>query len=152
MSRLGRTVSPLPSCSVTVCLCLVLVSVMVKVTGGVASGPMDPDTLLHCHQDQECRPIVSCPPVLDLVRDVKDDAATSPWRLNIVHVVRDRICGHVAKRKVCCPKKHLKQVRRNCETGNAMPVWYFGRNRKYFIKICETFRSIYPRSKVTTTT
>ena len=40
MSRLGRTVSPLPSCSVTVCcLCLVLVSVMVKVTGGVASAP-----------------------------------------------------------------------------------------------------------------
>ena len=117
--RLGRTVSPLPSCSVTVCLCLVLVSVMVRVTGGVASAPMDPDTLLHCHQDQECRPIVSCPPVLDLVRDVKNDAATSPWRLNIVHVVRDRICGHVAKRKVCCPKKHLKQVRRNSETGNA---------------------------------
>ena len=125
MSILGRTVSPLPSCSVTVCLCLVLVSVMVKVTGGVASAPMDPDTLLHCHQDQECRPIVSCPPVLDLVRDVKNDAATSPWRLNIVHVVRDRICGHVAKRKVCCPKNHLKQVRRNRN-------WPLGRNRKYY--------------------
>ena len=58
---------------------------------------------------QECLPLVSCPLVFDLVRDVKDDERSSPWRSNLIHVIQDRICGQPSDRKVCCPLKE-KQV------------------------------------------
>ena len=59
---------------------------------------------------KECLPLVSCPSVFDLVRDVKDDERSSPWRSNLIHVIQDRVCGKLSERRVCCPLRE-EQVR-----------------------------------------
>ena len=61
-----------------------------------------------CHSDQECVSILSCAPILDMLIEAKDDAEESPWRVNIVNVARQRICGQLSERTVCCPK-HNRQ-------------------------------------------
>ena len=73
---------------------------------------------------QECLPLVSCPLVFDLVRDVKDDERSSPWRSNLIHVIRDRICGQPSDRKVCCPLREEQVSNQQSENLSRLLVTF----------------------------
>ena len=57
----------------------------------------------ECHEDTMCSPVRGCSPVLQLLVSVKQEPDNSLFRRNIVHHVRDRICGDKEQEKVCCP-------------------------------------------------
>ena len=63
-----------------------------------------------CYEDTSCHDVRGCSPVYQLLENVKQEPDNSLFRRNIVHHVRDRICGDRQQKKVCCPllKQDLK--------------------------------------------
>ena len=66
----------------------------------------------ECRRDQDCVHIVECSPVIDLLHQVVHDPEDSLFQVNMINVIRDRICGATEERKVCCPKPSLRKVSR----------------------------------------
>ena len=64
----------------------------------------------ECRRDQDCVHIVECSPVIDLLHQVVHDPEDSLFQVNMINVIRDRICGATEERKVCCPKPSLRKV------------------------------------------
>ena len=64
----------------------------------------------HCYEDTMCSEVRGCSPIYQLLENVKQEPDNSLFRRNIVHHVRDRICGDRQEKKVCCPllKQDLK--------------------------------------------
>ena len=56
-----------------------------------------------CYEDTLCSPVRDCSPVYQLLGSVKQEPDNSQLRRNIIHHVRDRICGDRQHQKVCCP-------------------------------------------------
>ena len=56
-----------------------------------------------CYEDTLCSPVRGCSPVYQLLANVKQEPDNSQFRRNIIHYVRDRICGDRLQEKVCCP-------------------------------------------------
>eukprot|EP00092_Neocalanus_flemingeri_P033853 GFUD01036814.1.p1 GENE.GFUD01036814.1~~GFUD01036814.1.p1 ORF type:complete len:243 (-),score=55.08 GFUD01036814.1:35-682(-) len=57
-----------------------------------------------CPHVEECVPIRSCSPVLDLLTKAMEAPVDSPTRTNIIIQVREKVCGAREDEMICCPQ------------------------------------------------
>lgn len=63
-----------------------------------------------CKEDQVCTSLTSCEPLYKLFVRASEDPGDSVWRKHIVNSMKDRICGPVEDRNVCCPKDQTEVI------------------------------------------